>query len=71
MVVPGDNAEGFIDGRMDDYEVADLLKADCKLCRFTRAQAVDEEMSIAMNMMGSATGGGLPAAPRKYLAQSF
>ncbi|GJP57030.1 hypothetical protein CLOM_g16069 [Closterium sp. NIES-68] len=71
MVVPGDNAEGFIDGRMDDYEVADLLKADCKLCRFTRAQAVDEEMSIAMNMMGSAAGGGLPAAPRKYLAQSF
>ncbi|CAI5469747.1 unnamed protein product [Closterium sp. Yama58-4] len=53
MVVPGDNAEGFIDGSMDDYEVTDLLKADCKMCRFTRAHAVDEEMSIAMNMMGS------------------
>ncbi|CAI5953853.1 unnamed protein product [Closterium sp. NIES-64] len=35
MVVPGDNAEGFIDGSMDDYEVTDLLKADCKMCRFT------------------------------------
>ncbi|CAI7774199.1 unnamed protein product, partial [Closterium sp. NIES-54] len=54
MVVPGDNAEGFIDGSMDDYEVTDLVKADCKMCRFTRAHAVDEEMSIAMNMMGSA-----------------
>ncbi|CAI5469753.1 unnamed protein product [Closterium sp. Yama58-4] len=71
MVVPGDNAEGFIDGSMDDYEVTDLLKADCKMCRFMRAHAVDDEMSIAMNMMGSAVGGGLPAAPRKYLAQSF
>ncbi|CAI7765510.1 unnamed protein product [Closterium sp. NIES-53] len=71
MVVPGDNAEGFIDGSMDDYEVTDLVKADCKMCRFTRAHAVDEEMSIAMNMMGSAVGGALPAAPRKYLAQSF
>ncbi|CAI7836440.1 unnamed protein product [Closterium sp. NIES-53] len=71
MVVPGDNAEGFIDGSMDDYEVTDLVKADCKMCRFTRAHAVDEEMSIAMNMMGSAVGGGLPAAPRKYLAQSI
>ncbi|CAI5506688.1 unnamed protein product [Closterium sp. Naga37s-1] len=67
MVVPGDNAEGFIDGGMDDYEVSDLLKNDCKFCRFQRAESIDDEMSIAMNMMGSAVGGGLPAAPRKFL----
>eukprot|EP00475_Leptophrys_vorax_P025755 TRINITY_DN36015_c0_g2_i3.p1 TRINITY_DN36015_c0_g2~~TRINITY_DN36015_c0_g2_i3.p1 ORF type:complete len:440 (-),score=22.80 TRINITY_DN36015_c0_g2_i3:157-1476(-) len=67
MMVPGDNAEGFLDGGMDDYEVADLLKTDCKFCHFTRAQAVDEEMTNAMNMMASAVGGGLPATPRKYL----
>jgi len=35
QVVPGDNAEGFIDGRVEDYMVRDLFKADClmPLCK--------------------------------------
>lgn len=47
-VVPGDNAEGFIDGTVEDYLVKDLLKADCNFCRFARGSDVDEETARAM-----------------------
>lgn len=47
-VVPGDNAEGFIDGRVEDYMVRDLFKADCAMCRFARERDIDEETARAM-----------------------
>ena len=34
QVVPGDNAEGFLDGKVDDYLSSGLLKADCKVAHF-------------------------------------
>ncbi|CAI5536818.1 unnamed protein product [Closterium sp. Naga37s-1] len=51
-VVPGDNAEGFIDGTVKDYQVSALSKADCRFCRFARAQLVDEEMARALELTG-------------------
>lgn len=48
MVVPGDNAEGFIDGVVEDYLVSDLIKTQCKFCLFTRGVDVDEETANAM-----------------------
>ncbi|CAI5507815.1 unnamed protein product [Closterium sp. Naga37s-1] len=51
-VVPGDNAEGFIDGTVKDYQVSVLSKADCRFCRFARAQLVDEEMARALELTG-------------------
>ncbi|GJP67913.1 hypothetical protein CLOP_g24671 [Closterium sp. NIES-67] len=41
--VPGDNAEGFIDGTVEDYLVSGLLKSDCRFCRFSRSP----EMSVS------------------------
>lgn len=50
MMVPGDNAEGFIDGSVDDYKVSELVRSDCTYCRFTRAETVDDETSRAIEM---------------------
>lgn len=36
-VVPTENAEGFIDGRPEDYKVPHLLSTDCTVSRFSRA----------------------------------
>ncbi|CAI5535202.1 unnamed protein product [Closterium sp. Naga37s-1] len=68
MAVPGDNAEGFLYGGVDDYQVSGLLKSDCKMCTFTRAENVDKETTIALAMMGGVSGGGISATtPRKAL----
>lgn len=69
-VVPGDNAEGFIDGRVEDYLVSQVTRADCRYCRFARAAAVDAELSRALEIIEGAPGrGGTPLAslPRKFL----
>ncbi|GJP66401.1 hypothetical protein CLOP_g23328 [Closterium sp. NIES-67] len=49
-VVPGDNAEGFIDGTVEDYQVSSLLHTDCDLCRFIRARSLDDETARAVEL---------------------
>eukprot|EP00475_Leptophrys_vorax_P012252 TRINITY_DN18667_c0_g2_i2.p1 TRINITY_DN18667_c0_g2~~TRINITY_DN18667_c0_g2_i2.p1 ORF type:complete len:572 (-),score=-18.39 TRINITY_DN18667_c0_g2_i2:521-2236(-) len=72
MVVPGDNAEGFIDGSVDEYEVTGLLKSDCTLCQFSRAESVDPETRVALSLLGGGvSGGGLPATMPKSAIQSL
>lgn len=66
MVVPGDNADGFIDGVPEDYEVKDLERADCNLCRFARGTMVDEETTRAMAMSSVVTSS--MATARKLLS---
>lgn len=71
MMVPGDNAEGFVDGSVDDYQVSDLLKADCKLCQFARAEEVDPETRVALTMLGGVSGGGGSAAEPRGAIQAL
>lgn len=52
-VVPGDNAEGFLDGTVEDYRSSGLLRADCKFARFTRASFRDTETSKAIELTSS------------------
>lgn len=68
-MVPGDNAEGFIGGVVEDYQVSAILRSDCKLCRFARATAVDEETARALALSGSATSS-FSVTPRKALLTS-
>ncbi|GJP52559.1 hypothetical protein CLOM_g11661 [Closterium sp. NIES-68] len=81
-VVPGDDAQGFIDGVVKDYQVSALTRADCRFCRFARAALVDEEMARALELTGGyfrgsvgvvggggyrVGGGGAKRSPRKAL----
>lgn len=54
-VVPGDNAEGFIDGIVTDYEVSSLLHTDCQYCRFVRAETIDDETARALELTTTVT----------------
>eukprot|EP00271_Cylindrocystis_brebissonii_P000700 TRINITY_DN10899_c0_g1_i1.p1 TRINITY_DN10899_c0_g1~~TRINITY_DN10899_c0_g1_i1.p1 ORF type:complete len:491 (-),score=39.16 TRINITY_DN10899_c0_g1_i1:1386-2858(-) len=49
-MVKGDNAEGYLDGEVDDYRASALLKADCRMTRFARFKRVDHETARAMEM---------------------
>ncbi|CAI5535206.1 unnamed protein product [Closterium sp. Naga37s-1] len=62
--VPGDNAEGFIDGSVEDYLVSDLLKADCRFCRFSRSPEVDSELAHALSLLRV-------KLPRKFFPQPW
>lgn len=60
-VVKGRNAEGFLDGEVEDYASTSLLKADCKVARFVRATAREEEMArSATASWGSVASSTLP-----------
>ncbi|CAI5514792.1 unnamed protein product [Closterium sp. Naga37s-1] len=52
-VVPGDNAEGFIDGTWEDYKTSELMRSDCNYCRFVRGTAMDDETASAVAMATS------------------
>ena len=70
MVVPGDNAEGFLDGSVDDYQTSSVDRADCRVCRFTRSLVVDEETAQAIEMSVAVTSSFREreaAAPRRAL----
>ena len=74
MVVPGDNAEGFLYGSVDDYQTSSIDRADCRVCRFTRAESPQESsdsqgtvadgVSVAAAVISSLT---TATGPRKAL----
>ncbi|GJP32902.1 hypothetical protein CLOM_g17487 [Closterium sp. NIES-68] len=74
-VVPGDNAEGFIDGTVDDYKCSDLTHSDCTFCRFVRAEGLDDETALAVEMAtgvsSSYSNNGRDYYPRKALVGAF
>ncbi|CAI5950320.1 unnamed protein product [Closterium sp. NIES-65] len=74
-VVPGDNAEGFIDGTVDDYKCSDLTHSDCAFCRFVRAEGLDDETALAVEMATGASSSfsdnGNAYYPRKALIGAF
>ena len=41
LVVPGDNAEGFLDEDESAYRASAFLLSDCKVSRFNRANQID------------------------------
>lgn len=49
-VVPGENAEGFLEGKAADYKASGLLNADCKVARFTGAisRSADELKGVQL-----------------------
>eukprot|EP00897_Mesotaenium_endlicherianum_P002551 jgi/Mesen1/2323/ME000155S01413 len=49
-VVPGENAEGFLDADVEAYRSSSLLEADCSFSRFVRASVLDEESSRAVEL---------------------
>eukprot|EP00897_Mesotaenium_endlicherianum_P007512 jgi/Mesen1/678/ME000109S_10900 len=49
-VVPGDNAEGFIDADVAAYKSSSLLSADCEVSRFARGTRLDSESAKAMEL---------------------
>ena len=67
-VVPGDNAEGFLDGTVEEYRSSAILLADCQVSRFSRSQQLDEETSLAIEMSTRKTQAvGSSGLPRKML----
>ena len=49
-VVPGTNAEGFLDGDVDSYLSSSLMRPDCAESRFARANEVDSDTAKAREM---------------------
>lgn len=47
-IVPGENAEGFLDGSKENYESSELNRPDCGFSRFVRATKPDPESSLAV-----------------------
>lgn len=43
-VVPGDNAEGFLDGDVNTYVSSGLLQSDCKVSKFSGALSRNEDI---------------------------
>ncbi|CAI5513119.1 unnamed protein product [Closterium sp. Naga37s-1] len=74
QVVPGDNAEGFIDGTVDDYRCTDLAHSDCAFCRFVRAETLDDETASAIELaagVSSSYSDNSRTYPRKALVGAF
>ncbi|GJP29480.1 hypothetical protein CLOM_g16748 [Closterium sp. NIES-68] len=74
QVVPGDNAEGFIDGSVDDYRCSDLTRSDCALCRFVRSEQLDDETASAIEMaagVSSSYSDNDRSYPRRTLVRAF
>eukprot|EP00271_Cylindrocystis_brebissonii_P015237 TRINITY_DN3750_c0_g2_i1.p2 TRINITY_DN3750_c0_g2~~TRINITY_DN3750_c0_g2_i1.p2 ORF type:complete len:101 (-),score=17.33 TRINITY_DN3750_c0_g2_i1:373-630(-) len=51
-MVPGKDAEGFLDGTASDYESSWLLKPDCHFSRFARNEFPDPETVAAIEASG-------------------
>ena len=49
-MVEGENAEGFLDGKVEDYASSSILRSDCSVSRFTRATERDVETAKAREM---------------------
>ncbi|CAI5975632.1 unnamed protein product [Closterium sp. NIES-65] len=74
QVVPGDNAEGFIDGTVDDYRCTDLAHSDCVFCRFVRSETLDNETASAIELaagVSSSYSDNGRTYPRKALVGAF
>lgn len=56
-IVPGDNGEGYLDGKVGDYETNGILSPDCAVNRFIKMEALDSETALAMEM----SSGGVPS----------
>ena len=69
-MVPGDNAESFLDGQVADYRASSILKADCRIARFVRAVRQDLETAKAVELASGAGAGIFSNAPRKMLISS-
>ena len=52
-MVPGDNAEGFLDGAVDDYRTSSLLAPDCKFGRFQREEYVPAGVAAGVQLTTS------------------
>jgi hypothetical protein len=48
-VVKGENAEGFLDGKPEDYVTSGLLKDDCSIARFTRSSEEQKAEILALS----------------------
>ncbi len=69
-MVKGENAEGFLEGSVGDYEnKGGLASASCKFSRFARFENVDEETAVSVEVSGLIEGEQSPAKklPRKVL----
>lgn len=49
-VIPGSNAEGFLDGNLQTYLTSGLLQPDCKVAKFTGAISRDENVISAVQL---------------------
>eukprot|EP00897_Mesotaenium_endlicherianum_P007246 jgi/Mesen1/654/ME000109S10880 len=65
-MVPGDNAEGFLDGEASDYEASGVLRSDCKASRFARAGELDQETAMAIELSSTSATNSLSTS-RKFL----
>jgi hypothetical protein len=66
-VVPGDNAEGFLDGSEKDYRSSGLLSADCKVARFVGASSRDEDAKRGLQLTSGTASSLNPGMSRKML----
>jgi hypothetical protein len=53
-MVKGSNAEGFLDGSVNDYASSDLMASDCAMSRFARLSALDDETSQSIELSSGA-----------------
>ena len=49
-VIPGDNGDGYLDGKVEDYLTPEILSPKCAVTRFTGAEILDPETAYAMEM---------------------
>lgn len=56
-IVPGDNGEGYLDGKVDDYQTKGVLSPECAVTRFAKLETLDAETALAIEM----SSGGVPS----------
>ena len=69
-MVEGENAEGFLEGSVEDYvNNGGLASASCNFSRFARFEQVDEETAVSVEVSGVIEGEQSTAKklPRKVL----
>jgi hypothetical protein len=55
-VIPGDDAEGYLDGSEVDYRSTGLLNADCRMARFAGMSARADNSRVGLQLVsGQAT----------------
>ena len=69
-VIPGDNAEGFLDGKVKDYLSSSLLASDCKVSEFKGASMRSTGLARGVQVTSGSASGVSLSSGRKMLKRA-